>query len=32
MYQTFGIIGMGVMGKSLARNLASKGYKLSLYN
>ena len=29
---TFGICGMGVMGTSLARNLASKGVKLSLYN
>ena len=29
---SFGICGMGVMGTSLARNLASKGVKLSLYN
>lgn len=28
----FGLIGLGVMGKSLARNLAGKGFKLSLYN
>lgn len=27
-----GIIGMGVMGKSLARNAASKGIRLSVYN
>src|SRR5690606_29101454 len=28
----FGIIGMGVMGKSLALNLAEKGVALSIYN
>jgi 6-phosphogluconate dehydrogenase len=28
----FGLIGLGVMGKSLSRNLAGKGFKLSLYN
>ncbi len=28
----FGIIGLGVMGTSLARNIASKGYRLSIYN
>jgi len=28
----FGLIGLGVMGKSLARNLGSKGVRLSLYN
>lgn len=28
----FGLIGLGVMGKSLARNLADKGFRLSLYN
>lgn len=28
----FGLIGLGVMGKSLARNLGSKGFKLALYN
>lgn len=29
---SFGIVGLGVMGKSLARNLASKGFSLSMYN
>jgi 6-phosphogluconate dehydrogenase len=28
----FGIAGMGVMGRSIARNFALKGYKLALYN
>jgi 6-phosphogluconate dehydrogenase len=28
----FGLVGLGVMGKSLARNLAGKGVKLSLFN
>ncbi len=28
----FGLIGLGVMGKSLARNLANKGFKLALFN
>lgn len=28
----FGLLGLGVMGKSLARNLAQKGFKLSLFN
>ena len=28
----FGLVGLGVMGKSLARNLASKGFELALYN
>ncbi|MCW1953492.1 MAG: NADP-dependent phosphogluconate dehydrogenase [Flavobacteriia bacterium] len=28
----FGLLGLGVMGKSLSRNLAQKGFKLSLYN
>ncbi len=28
----FGLIGLGVMGKSLARNLADKGFALALYN
>lgn len=28
----FGLIGLGVMGKSLTLNLAEKGYQLSLYN
>jgi 6-phosphogluconate dehydrogenase len=30
--QQFGIIGLGTMGKSLARNFAQKGVSLSLYN
>ncbi|MGB4837372.1 MAG: NADP-dependent phosphogluconate dehydrogenase [Saprospiraceae bacterium] len=28
----FGLFGLGVMGKSLARNLANKGFTLSLFN
>lgn len=28
----FGLIGLGVMGKSLSRNLAQKGFQLSLFN
>jgi 6-phosphogluconate dehydrogenase len=28
----FGLVGLGVMGKSLARNLANNGIKLSLFN
>ncbi len=28
----FGLIGLGVMGKSLSLNLAEKGFRLSLYN
>jgi len=28
----FGLIGLGVMGKSLSRNLARKGFRLALYN
>lgn len=32
MLSDFGIIGLGVMGKSLALNMAGKGVKLSLYN
>ena len=28
----FGIIGMGVMGRSLAKNILSKGFPLSVYN
>lgn len=28
----FGLFGLGVMGKSLSRNLASKGFKISLFN
>ncbi len=30
--QEFGLMGLGVMGKSLARNLAGKGFSLSLFN
>lgn len=29
---SFGLVGLGVMGKSLARNLVSKGIKVSLFN
>ncbi|MEO1435022.1 MAG: gluconokinase, GntK/IdnK-type [Bacteroidota bacterium] len=29
---SFGIIGLGVMGKSLAMNIAEKGFSLSVYN
>lgn len=32
MLSDFGIIGLGVMGKSLALNIAGKGVRLSLYN
>lgn len=28
----FGLVGLGVMGKSLARNLAAKGVRMALYN
>lgn len=28
----FGVLGLGVMGKSLSRNLAKKGFQLSLFN
>jgi len=28
----FGLIGLGVMGKSLCRNLANNGFKISMYN
>ncbi len=28
----FGLIGLGIMGKSLSRNLASKGFVISIYN
>ena len=28
----FGLLGLGVMGKSLCRNLAQKGFQLSIYN
>jgi 6-phosphogluconate dehydrogenase len=30
--KVFGLIGLGVMGKSLARNLANKGHAVALYN
>ncbi|WP_229201337.1 NADP-dependent phosphogluconate dehydrogenase [Arcticibacterium luteifluviistationis] len=30
--QEFGLVGLGVMGKSLARNLANHGFNLALYN
>lgn len=32
MKSEIGLIGLGVMGKSLALNMANKGYKLSLFN
>lgn len=32
MQSELGLIGLGVMGKSLARNFARNGFKLSLYN
>lgn len=32
MKSEFGIVGLGVMGKSLARNMARHGLRLSLYN
>lgn len=32
MKTEIGVIGMGVMGKSLSRNLARKGFKISLFN
>lgn len=32
MKTELGVIGLGVMGKSLARNLAEHGYRLSLFN
>ncbi len=28
----FGLLGLGVMGKSLCRNLANKGFKISMFN
>ena len=28
----FGLLGLGVMGKSLSRNLAQKGFKISIFN
>ena len=32
MKKVLGVIGLGVMGKSLSRNLAQKGFRLALYN
>ena len=32
MRKALGVIGLGVMGKSLSRNLAQKGFRLALYN
>ncbi|MFV9550216.1 NADP-dependent phosphogluconate dehydrogenase [Algibacter sp. PT7-4] len=32
MKSEFGLFGLGVMGKSLSRNLARKGFKLSVFN
>ena len=32
MSAEFGLIGLGVMGKSLSRNLANNGFKLALFN
>jgi len=32
MKSEFGLFGLGVMGKSLCRNLAQKGFKISLFN
>ena len=32
MKKALGVIGLGVMGKSLSRNLAQKGFRLVLYN
>lgn len=32
MHNEFGLIGLGVMGKSLSRNLGRNGFKLSLFN
>ncbi|MEX0719139.1 MAG: NADP-dependent phosphogluconate dehydrogenase [Balneolaceae bacterium] len=32
MKTEFGLVGLGVMGKSLSRNLAQKGFSLSLFN
>ena len=32
MKQSFGLIGLGVMGTNLSRNLAQRGHRLSLYN
>jgi len=32
MHSEIGLVGLGVMGTSLARNIASKGYQISLFN
>lgn len=32
MLSKIGVIGLGVMGKAIAKNIASKGYKVSVYN
>ncbi|ALJ06380.1 6-phosphogluconate dehydrogenase [Pseudalgibacter alginicilyticus] len=32
MKSEFGLFGLGVMGRSLSRNLAQKGFKISMYN
>ena len=32
MKSEIGLIGLGVMGKSISRNLARNGFKLSVYN
>ncbi|MBT5517081.1 NAD(P)-binding domain-containing protein, partial [Candidatus Peregrinibacteria bacterium] len=32
MTSNLGLIGLGTMGKSLARNIASRGFSLSLWN
>ena len=32
MKSEFGLFGLGVMGKSLSRNLAQKGFKISIFN
>ena len=32
MKQSFGLIGLGIMGTNLSRNLSQKGFRLSLYN
>ena len=32
MNSEFGLFGLGVMGKSLSRNLANNGFKISIFN
>lgn len=32
MYNTIGVIGLGVMGSNIALNMASKGEKVAVYN